>query len=76
MVLDEVLLEDLKVRGECCLFVSLLTDKHFNQDAFKQTLKKIWRLVKKVWFKELGAGLLLAEFEDKAEKERIQREAP
>ncbi|XP_035542065.1 uncharacterized protein LOC118344779 [Juglans regia] len=76
IIVEEVLLEETKQRGEHSLLVSLLMDKHYNHEVFKQNLRRIWRPVKKIWFKELGSKLLLVEFEDQREKARVQREGP
>ncbi|XP_042958115.1 uncharacterized protein LOC122293643 [Carya illinoinensis] len=58
------------------LFPCLSTEKPYNREAFKQTLKKIWRPVKKIWVKDLGSKILLVEFEDHQEKARVQCEGP
>ncbi|KAG7944593.1 hypothetical protein I3843_15G110000 [Carya illinoinensis] len=76
VIVDEGLLEETKQRGEHCLLVSLLTEKPYNREAFKQMLKKIWHPMKKIWVKDLGSKLLLVEFEDQREKDRVQREGP
>lgn len=58
-------------RGKTCLLIKLLTKKHFNKEAFKATMKIVWRLTKSVCFHEMGAGLMLAEFENLNDKNRV-----
>lgn len=38
---DEELLAETISKGERCLIVSLLTNRHYNREAFKQTMKKV-----------------------------------
>lgn len=63
-------------RGNHCLVIELCTSQHFNREAFKSTLRKIWQLAKSVWFHELGFDLTLAEFDDYLDKKRLIRENP
>lgn len=63
-------------RGSNCLLLKLLSIHYFNIEAFKQTLMKIWRLVKPDKFHELGSSLFLAEFEDVYDKEHVLRNGP
>lgn len=67
-------LENIINGGEKRLHVFLLTSKHYNNETFKQTMRKIWHPVKKMVFINLGPRLLLAKCEDSIEKERIKRE--
>lgn len=72
IIVEDVLLEETKQRGEHCLLVSLFTDKHYNRQAFKQTLRENMASCEE----DLGSKLLLVEFEDQREKAKVQREGP
>lgn len=63
-------------RGEKCLIISLLADQHYNKEALKKTMRKIWRPVKMFSFKDLGPKLILVEFEACWEKDRVHLEGP
>lgn len=41
-------------RGERCLILSWLTDRHFNREAFKTTMTRVWQTSQSVSFKALG----------------------
>lgn len=68
------LLEDVISKGSKCLIIKLLMDRHYKKEVFKQTMKKIWRPVKSIKFRDLGSVLTLVEFEDIQDKDRVQRE--
>ncbi|XP_042950312.1 uncharacterized protein LOC122282425 [Carya illinoinensis] len=72
---DEIVQENL-VRGKKCLIVQLLTTKHYNKEAFKQVLRKIWRPLQPLRLQSLGTKFLIAEFEDVKDQERILRDGP
>lgn len=63
-------------RGKNCLLVKLLTRKYFNKQAFKSTMKKLWRPTKSLHFSKMGAGLMIAEFEDLNDKHRVIKDGP
>lgn len=69
------LMEDTMLRGENCLIVNLLALKHYNREAFKQTINKIWRPVKTIHCRDIESVLLLMEFEYVRDKQRVQRES-
>lgn len=56
--------------------IKLLSQKYFNREAFKATMRKVWKPTKPLWFHELGAGLLMAEFEDPSDKNRVIHDDP
>ncbi|KAG6628921.1 hypothetical protein CIPAW_14G046500 [Carya illinoinensis] len=56
--------------------MSLLTNRYYNREALKTTMKKVWQPVHEVRFKELGSKLLLVEFVDDRDKQRVLREGP
>lgn len=60
-------------RGNNCLLLKLLLVRRFNREAFKQRLRKIWRLVKPIKFHEPGSSLFPAEFEDVNDKTHVLR---
>lgn len=55
-------------RGKNCLLVKLLTRKY--------TMKKIWRPIKPLCFYEMGARLMMAEFDDLNDKHCVVRDGP
>lgn len=69
--LDEVL-----SRGNQCLVIKLCTRCPFNKEAFKAMLRKIWQLAELIYFHKLGFNLLLAEFEDNLDKNRVLCDSP
>lgn len=70
------LVEEVLVKGNYYLIIRLLSNKNFNKEVLKQIMKKIWRLRKIGYFRDLVSILLLAKFEDKKDKERVMREGP
>lgn len=63
-------------RGNHYLVIKLCTRHPFNNEAFKTTLRKIWRPAKQVHFHELGSVLILTEFEDCLDKKRVIQDNP
>lgn len=61
-------LEDVLSKGIMCLIAKLLTNLMYNREAFKQTMRKIWRLKKPIHFHELGSRIVLIEFEETRDK--------
>lgn len=76
IVVEENSLGDALVRAERCLLFKLLTIKHFNKEALKSTMKKIWRPVKAITVRDLNPTLFIAEFEDMKDKDRVKRDGP
>lgn len=68
-------LEEVLLKGTNCLVANLQTQRPFNREAFKSTKQKIRRSTKAIQFHELGEGLMLVEFEDIKDKERVLRES-
>lgn len=68
--------EEVINRGKKCLLVKLLTNKYYNREAFKSTMKKIWRPVKPLCLSEIGDGLMMAEFEEYYDKLRVVCDGP
>lgn len=69
--LDEVL-----ARGQHYLVTKFLTGKPYNKEAFKATMKKIWRPTKPMIFHKMGSDMKMAGFEDKMDKARVVRDGP
>ncbi|XP_042958084.1 uncharacterized protein At4g02000-like [Carya illinoinensis] len=69
-------LEDVLERRASCLIMKLLINKHYNRDAFKQTMRKVWNLVKGVKLCDLNTEFTLVEFEDTRDKIKVMREGP
>lgn len=63
-------------RGTNYLMLKIFSIRHFNRKAFKQMMRKIWRLVKLVKFHEPRLGLFLKEFVDINDKEHVLRNDP
>ncbi|KAF5471635.1 hypothetical protein F2P56_008413 [Juglans regia] len=73
---DVDLLQNTIDRGEKCLIIQLLTLRSYNQMAFKQMLRRVWRPSNGLKLQELDSKFLLAEFEDVRDKERVVRDGP
>lgn len=56
------LVDEVMDRGKNYLVVKLLSQKYFNREAFKATMKKVWKPSKPIHFYEMGLGLMLVEF--------------
>lgn len=69
-------IEEVWIRGKNCLLVKLLSMKYFNRKAYKATMKNVWKPIKPLRFHEMGAGMMLAEFEDPNDKNRVVRDGP
>lgn len=63
-------------QGANCLLVKLLTSKPFNREALKATMSKLWRPSKSLRFHEMGSSVLMFDFEEKLDKERVIRGSP
>lgn len=63
------MLHDAAFRNGKCLIITLLTNRHYNKEAFKQTMKKIWHPVKLIKFSDLDPTLFLVEFDDVRDKD-------
>ncbi|XP_042972923.1 uncharacterized protein At4g02000-like [Carya illinoinensis] len=76
VVVETERLEDVRVRGEKSLMVRLLTERYFNRDAFKQTMRWVWRPMKNIKFRDLAEGLMLVEFDEPRDKVRVLHDGP
>lgn len=76
VVVESGKLEDITLCGGKGLNMTLLTEKHFNREAFKMTMKRAWLSVKSVRFRDLNSSLILVEFYDRRDKERVVRKGP
>lgn len=63
-------------RGRNCLLVKLLSQKYFNRETFKATMKKFWKPTKSLHFHGMGARLIMVEFEDPSNKKRVIGDGP
>ncbi|CAI9762887.1 unnamed protein product [Fraxinus pennsylvanica] len=63
-------------RNAKCLLFKLLSTKHFNKEAFKNSMTRLWRPNKTLRIQDISPNLFLAEFDDNRDKERVQREGP
>ena len=61
----------LRGRGHLCVTVKVLSDRRFSREALKQTLRTIWRISKGMSFTDAPDGLLLVEFFDVGDKDRV-----
>ncbi|XP_041021293.1 uncharacterized protein LOC121262766 [Juglans microcarpa x Juglans regia] len=71
---DEEVVRDTVRRGERCLIIQFLTLKHYNKEALKQMLRRIWRPAKMMHIQNLDSNFLIAEFDDVKDKERVVRD--
>ncbi|KAF5451933.1 hypothetical protein F2P56_026987 [Juglans regia] len=76
VVVDEESLDGALGRSEKCLLFKLFTDKQFNKEAFKSTMKRLWRPGKSISIRDVSDNLFIAEFEDPWDKEHVFREGP
>lgn len=51
---DSSSLEEVILKGQNYLVTKLLKSRPYNREAFKATMKKIWRLAKIVRFHKMG----------------------
>lgn len=68
IVADIGQLKQVLTKGTNYLVMKLHTSRPYNRVAFKTTMKKVWRLARSLHFHDLGMGLMLVEFENKANK--------
>ncbi|GMY07819.1 hypothetical protein FCV25MIE_03058, partial [Fagus crenata] len=61
----------LRGRGHLCVTVKVLSDRRFSHEALKQTLRTIWRISKGMSITDAPDGLLLVEFFDVGDKDRV-----
>lgn len=73
---DACPLEEVLAKGQHCLMTKLLTLRPYNREAFKTTIKKIWRPVKPVTFHEMESDIIVVVFEDKMDKTRVMHDGP
>lgn len=69
-------LKEVITKGTNCLITKLHTNKPQNHEAFKNTMQKVWRPTKTIWFHEVGLDMMIMEFENKLDKERVLQESP
>ncbi|KAK9283688.1 hypothetical protein L1049_011938 [Liquidambar formosana] len=62
--------------GRFCLIGKLLTDKPFNIEAMKSTLRMVWRLVKGVAITEVGRNLFVFQFNHPLDRRRVLDNGP
>lgn len=51
--------------------MKLLTSHPFNREAFKATMRKLWRPVKMMKYHKMDFGLLMLKYEEKLDKEMV-----
>lgn len=68
-------LEEVISKGSYFLLAKFYTSRLYNREAFKQTMRKIWRQEKMIHLHELGSGMLMVKFEDKTDKARVIKES-
>lgn len=69
-------LEGLISKGHNCLITKLHTSRTYNREAFKNTMRKVWRPVKMVRFHDIGSDMMMVEFESTLDKERVLKANP
>lgn len=61
-------MDEVVNRGKNCLLIKLLSNRYYNREVFKATMKKVWKSIKTIRFYVMGAGLMMAKFEDQSNK--------
>lgn len=69
-------LEEVISKGRNCLFAKLHTSRPYNQEAFMATMRKICRPIKLIHFLQVGSRMMMIEFEDRKDKERVLKKSP
>jgi hypothetical protein len=67
---------EAKEQGENCIVGKVWAEKPVNKEAFRTMLSRIWRLVGRVVFKEIGDNLWLFEFSNGDDKRRVMEGRP
>lgn len=70
------LLEEVVSRGKNYILVKLLMKRYYNREAFKTTTRKVWWPAKSPYFHEMGAWLMLTEFENQNDKIKASWDGP
>lgn len=71
ILIDPKSMEDVINKGKNCLSM-----KYYNYEAFKITMKEAWRLTKTLKYVEIGKEMMMAEFDNQHDKQRIMRDGP
>ena len=58
-------------KGVKCLIGRVWTDKTINKEAFRTALSRLWRITRKISFKEIQDNRWIFEFSDNKEKKRV-----
>ncbi|XP_042944768.1 uncharacterized protein LOC122278651 [Carya illinoinensis] len=74
VLVESSMVEEVLAKGKHCLIMCLLTRKHYNHEAFKATMKKVWRPVYGIKFRDLNTVFTLIEFEDEGDKSKVERD--
>lgn len=73
---DEDVQVSSKLKGELCLVGKILTTKHFNSDAAKNTLRLVWKPARGMDAKDLGENLFLFQFHHVIDRRRVMANRP
>ncbi|KAJ0095074.1 hypothetical protein Patl1_15894 [Pistacia atlantica] len=65
-------LQDVLPYEKKCLLMRLFTEKYYNKEAFKGMMRKVWRTVLGVRFRDLSPDLFLVEVENGRDKEKVR----
>ncbi|XP_042964598.1 uncharacterized protein LOC122298810 [Carya illinoinensis] len=76
IIVDVGKLQDAVLSRGKCLVVKLLTHRHYNREAFKHTMRRAWRPVRGIKFRDLNSSIMLIEFDDECDKDRVIRDGP
>lgn len=74
--LDIQQLQDSVLCSEKCLVAKLFTEHHYNWAAFKSTMKRAWRSIRDIKFRDLNSMIMLIEFEHECDKDRVITDGP
>lgn len=63
-------------RGKSYILLKHFTSKYYNQEAFKATMRRVWRPTKSLNFHKMGKGFLMLEFELQSDKFWVMSDGP
>lgn len=69
-------MKELVSKGKRFMLIKLHTNKPYNREPFKLTIKKIWRPTNAVQFSELEVSVIMVVFDNIKDKERLLRDSP
>lgn len=68
--------EQVVFKNGMCLLVKVLAERPYKKEAFKVTMKRAWRPIKPLVFRDLRNTIPLAEFTNPRDKAIVIRDGP